>query len=112
MSDTNVLRQEIEALDSAVRAYDARYESMEDFVNPEGIRIAVYFICDFDAMLLRRVFEEPPMQLAQGEYVRRVGISRLIEMFDSQDVKAAIFTPHIFIRAANGNRAGLRGPVD
>lgn len=93
MSDTKALRQEIEALDSAARAYDARHEFIEDFGYPDGVRIAVNFTCDFDAMLLRRVFEEPPMQLAQGEFGGRVGIWRLIELFDSQDVKATIFTP-------------------
>lgn len=59
---------------------------------PEGVRIAVNFTCDFDAMLLRRLLNEPPMQLAKGEFGGRVGIWRLIELFDAH-VKATIFTP-------------------
>jgi len=93
MSEASTLLQEIETLESAAQAYDGRHEFIEDFGYPDGVRIAVNFTCDFDAMLLRRVFEEPPMQLAQGEFGGRVGIWRLIELFDSQDVKATIFTP-------------------
>ena len=33
------------------------------------------------------------MQLAKGEFGGRVGIWRLIELFDSHDIKATIFTP-------------------
>jgi peptidoglycan-N-acetylglucosamine deacetylase len=53
----------------------------------------VNFTADFDAMLLRRVLNEPPMQLAKGEFGGRVGIWRLIELFDSHAIKATIFTP-------------------
>jgi len=60
---------------------------------PEGVRIAVNFTCDFDAMLLRRLLNEPPMQLAKGEFGGRVSIWRLIELFDAHGVKATIFTP-------------------
>src|SRR3954451_12075087 len=45
------------------------------------------------AMLLRRLLNEPPMQLAKGEFGGRVGIWRLVELFDAHDVKATIFTP-------------------
>ena len=51
------------------------------------------FTADFDAMLLRRLLNEPPMQLAKGEFGGRVGIWRLIELFDAHDIKATIFTP-------------------
>ena len=44
-------------------------------------------------MLLRRVLNEPPMQLAKGEFGGRVGIWRLIELFDGHGIKATIFTP-------------------
>ena len=44
-------------------------------------------------MLLRRLLNEPPMQLAKGEFGGRVGIWRLIELFDSHSIKATIFTP-------------------
>src|SRR5215831_12220400 len=43
--------------------------------------------------LLRRLLNEPPMQLAKGEFGGRVGIWRLIELFDAHGVKATIFTP-------------------
>ena len=48
---------------------------------------------DFDAMLLRRVHNEPPMQLAKGEFGGRVGIWRLLELFASHGMHATIFTP-------------------
>ena len=44
-------------------------------------------------MLLRRLLNEPPMQLAKGEFGGRVGIWRLIELFDSHSINATIFTP-------------------
>ena len=55
--------------------------------------MAVNFTADFDAMLLRRLMHEPPMQLAKGEFGGRVGIWRLIALFDSHGIKATIFTP-------------------
>ena len=60
---------------------------------PAGAKIAVNFTADFDAMLLRRLLNEPPMQLAKGEFGGRVGIWRLLELFDSHGIKATIFTP-------------------
>ena len=44
-------------------------------------------------MLLRRLLNEPPMQLAKGEFGGRVGIWRLIALFDSHGINATIFTP-------------------
>ncbi len=87
------LSTEIDALESAAKATEARHEFIEELLHPDGIRMAVNFTCDFDAMLLRRVLNEPPMQLAQGEFGGRVGIWRLLELFDSHDIKATIFTP-------------------
>ena len=57
------------------------------------MRLAVNFTADFDTMLLRRLLNEPPQQLAKGEFGGRVGIWRLIELFDSHEIKATIFTP-------------------
>jgi len=93
MSANPSLLQEIERLEAAATAYDSRHEFIEKLDYPDGVRMTVNFTCNFDAMLLRRVFEEPPMQLAQGEFGGRVGIWRLIKLFDNQDVKATIFTP-------------------
>src|SRR3981189_3282146 len=77
----------------ALEASAARPHFTPDLAGPEGVRIAVNFTCDFDAMLLRRLLNEPPMQLAKGEFGGRVGIWRLIELFDSHAIKATIFTP-------------------
>lgn len=87
------LEQEIAEVTRTARGYEARHQFIEDFHYPDGIKVAVNFTCDFDAMLLRRLLNEPPGQLAQGEFGGRVGIWRLIELFSSHDVKATIFTP-------------------
>ena len=90
---TAALERELETLASAARDYDARHRRIPKIHWPEGVRIAVNFTADFDAMLLRRLMNEPPMQLAKGEFGGRVGIWRLIELFDSHSIKATIFTP-------------------
>jgi peptidoglycan-N-acetylglucosamine deacetylase len=87
------LDQELAELGAVAQAYAARHQFIPDFAWPDGIRIAVNFTLDFDAMLLRRLLGEPPMQLAKGEFGGRVGIWRLIELFDAQGVQATIFTP-------------------
>src|SRR4051812_10253428 len=92
MTMTDLDRQ-LEDLRSAADAYAARHQFIEDLAWPEGVRIAVNFTCDFDAMLLRRLLNEPPMQLAKGEFGGRVGIWRLVDLFDAHDVKATIITP-------------------
>jgi peptidoglycan/xylan/chitin deacetylase (PgdA/CDA1 family) len=81
------------ALIDAARAYDDRFQVIHPLPWPDGIRMAVNFTADFDAMLLRRLLNEPPMQLAKGEFGGRVGIWRLLELFDSHAIKATIFTP-------------------
>ncbi|MDP6346665.1 MAG: polysaccharide deacetylase family protein [Alphaproteobacteria bacterium] len=93
MSMTDQLAQEIEALEAAARATEARHEFIEDFAYPPGIRMAVNFTADFDAMLLRRLLNEPPMQLSAGEFGGRVGIWRLLELFNAHAIKATVFTP-------------------
>ncbi len=90
---TEALTRELESLASAARDYDARHRRIPKISWPEGTRIAVNFTADFDAMLLRRLMNEPPMQLAKGEFGGRVGIWRLIELFDSHGIQATIFTP-------------------
>jgi len=87
------LDQQLTELRSVAHAYAARHQFIPDLTWPEGVRMAVNFTCDFDAMLLRRLLNEPPMQLAKGEFGGRVGIWRLIELFDAHGVKATIFTP-------------------
>jgi len=87
------LTQEMDRLAAVARGYDARHTRIAGMNYPQGTRLAVNFTLDFDAMLLRRLMNEPPMQLAKGEFGGRVGIWRLIELFDSHGVKATIFTP-------------------
>ena len=89
----NGLDRDIAALKAKAADYGARHRVIEKCTWPLGARIAVNFTADFDAMLLRRVLNEPPMQLAKGEFGGRVGIWRLIELFDSHAIKATIFTP-------------------
>jgi peptidoglycan/xylan/chitin deacetylase (PgdA/CDA1 family) len=87
------MHDEIAELTSVAQAYDARHQFIGSIAWPGGARIAVNLTVDFDAMLLRRLMNEPPMQLAKGEFGGRVGIWRLLELFESHAVKATIFTP-------------------
>lgn len=89
----STLREELAGLTEAAAAQVAHHTRIPAIAYPPGIRIAVNFTADFDAMLLRRLMNEPPMQLAKGEFGGRVGIWRLIELFNSHGVKATIFTP-------------------
>src|SRR5579871_5827522 len=86
-------RERMDTLVSKGIAYRQRYEFIDDLKWPDGARIAVNFTADFDAMLFRRILNEPALQLAKGEFGGRVGIWRLIELFDSHAIKATIFTP-------------------
>jgi peptidoglycan-N-acetylglucosamine deacetylase len=102
---------EFAPLHMAVKAYDNRHHVVRQPNWPDGVRIAVNVTADFDAMLLRRLLNEPPMQLAKGEFGGRVGIWRLLELFDSHAIKATIFTPgricELYPRAVRA--AGQRG---
>ena len=80
-------------LKKAALAYGSRHRVLAELPWPDGHRMAVNFTADFDAMLLRRLLNEPPMQLAKGEFGGRVGIWRLLELFESHAIKATIFTP-------------------
>ena len=71
----------------------ARRLPIDGFRYPAGVRIAVNFTLDFDAMLLRRLLEEPAGQRAKGEFGGRVGVWRLLDMFDANGVKVTLFTP-------------------
>lgn len=83
----------IEALAAAAHKSQSRHVAIPDFRYPEGVQIAVNFTLDFDAMLLRRLWNEPALQRSKGEFGGRVGIWRLLDMFDANGVKATIFTP-------------------
>jgi peptidoglycan-N-acetylglucosamine deacetylase len=80
-------------LKAAAQRSAARIRRIAPLRWPKGMRVAVNLTVDFDAMLLRRLNNEPPMQLAKGEFGGRVGIWRLIELFDAHGVRATIFTP-------------------
>ena len=84
---------ELAELTRVAQAYDSRHDFIDSIAWPGGAQIAVNLTVDFDAMLLRRLMNEPPMQLAKGEFGGRVGIWRLLELFQSRQVKATIFTP-------------------
>ena len=89
---TERLREALAELKSTAHNAAAHIQPIERIAWPNGARIAVNFTADFDAMLLRRLNNEPPMQLAKGEFGGRVGIWRLIELFDSHRIKATVFT--------------------
>jgi len=84
---------ELAELTRVAQEYDARHQFISSITWPKDARIAVNLTVDFDAMLLRRLLNEPAMQLAKGEFGGRVGIWRLLELFESHSVKATIFTP-------------------
>ena len=89
---TDNLRREMADLKVVAINYAERWQRIDDLAWPNDVRIAVNFTADFDAMLLRRLHNEPAMQLAKGEFGGRVGIWRLIELFDSHNIKATVFT--------------------
>jgi hypothetical protein len=62
------LDRDLAELRQAAGAYSARHQFIPDFGYPPGVRIALNFTLDFDSMLLRRLLNEPPMQLAKGEF--------------------------------------------
>src|SRR5689334_7905112 len=90
---TSTTQRELQELRAAAESYGARHVHLEHFAYPPGTRMAVNLTVDFDAMLLRRASNEPPMQLAKGEFGGRVGIWRLLELFASHGLHATIFTP-------------------
>ncbi|MCB1395957.1 MAG: polysaccharide deacetylase family protein [Rhodobacteraceae bacterium] len=72
---------------------EAAYRTLDALAWPDEHRIAVNVTADFDAMLLRRLLNEPSMQRAKGEFGGRTGIWRLLELFERHDIQATIFTP-------------------
>ncbi|MCQ0021151.1 polysaccharide deacetylase family protein [Actinomadura madurae] len=84
---------DLDTMCDVVRAQAQRYEVVTEPRWPDGTRIAVNFTADFDAMLLRRLLDEPPMQLAKGEFGGRVGVWRLLDLFDGHAVKTTLFVP-------------------
>jgi peptidoglycan/xylan/chitin deacetylase (PgdA/CDA1 family) len=87
------LSRDVAAISEAAALYAVAHTRIAKISYPPGVQIAVNFTADFDTMLLRRLMNEPPGQLAKGEFGGRVGIWRLIELFDTHGIKATIFTP-------------------
>ena len=113
---TSEREQQIADLCAVAQRYDARHQRIADLTWPDGAQIAVNFTADFDAMLLRRLLNEPPMQLAKGEFGGRVGIWRLIELFDAhasrrRSSRPAVSANSIPQRCARQRAAGTRSPI-
>ncbi|MBW2305398.1 MAG: polysaccharide deacetylase family protein [Deltaproteobacteria bacterium] len=88
----NNLKDELADLKKASAEYCSSCTRIENFKYPKGVRLAVNFTVDFDAQLRRRLYNEPVMQLTKGEFGGRVGIWRLLDLFEKHDIKATIFT--------------------
>jgi len=71
----------------------SRYFLIDNFKYPEGIRLAVNFTFDYDTMLKLRLANEPAMELTEGEVGGRVGIWRVMDLFDQVGIKFTLFTP-------------------
>ncbi|MFC1886499.1 polysaccharide deacetylase family protein [Thermodesulfobacteriota bacterium] len=80
-------------LDKMLDRLPFKESGMDGFKYPEGIRLAVNFTIDFDAMLARKLMQDPALSVTKGEFGGRVGIWRLMDLFDKHDIKATIFTP-------------------
>jgi len=87
------VKDDFTELKSASKRFQSTYARIENFTYPEGVQLAVNFEIHFDAQLRRRYNNEPPMQIAQGEFGGRVGIWRLMDLFDKHGIKMTIFTP-------------------
>jgi peptidoglycan/xylan/chitin deacetylase (PgdA/CDA1 family) len=107
MSDS--LRAEMAELKDVAAQQTRRFQPIDDLAWPDAAKIAVNVTVDFDAMLLRRLNNEPAMQLAKGEFGGRVGIWRLLELFRARGIKATIFTPG---RICELYPAALKAAVD
>jgi len=81
----------------------SRFLLIDNFEYAKGIQMAVNFTIDFDAQINRRLRNEPIMELTQGEFGGRVGIWRLLDLFDQYDIKTTIFavgrTCHLYPEA-------------
>lgn len=87
------LTDDLVNIKSASAMQQTKYARIQNFKYPEGVQLAVNFEIHFDAQLRRRLNKEPIMQIAQGEFGGRVGIWRLMDLFDKYDIKVTIFTP-------------------
>ena len=70
-----------------------RYHLIPNFAYPSGTRLAVNFCVAYDVMIKRVLGNEPAMERTQGEFGGRVGVWRLLELFNRHGVNATFFTP-------------------
>ena len=91
-SDTGPVNDPAE-IEAESLKYPFKYSRIENFEYPAGIRLAVNFSVNYDAKLTRRIKNEPIMGITQGEFGARVGIWRLMDLFDKYDINLTIFTP-------------------
>lgn len=73
--------------------HSTKYIRIDNFEYPRGVRLAINFTANFDAQLLRKLKNEPLMELTRGEFGGRVGIWRILDLFDKHHIKITIFTP-------------------
>ena len=90
--ERDIKRENAPANTTAGHSAESKYARIDNFTYPKGVRLAVNFTLDFDAMLNRKLKGEPVMELTQGEFGGRVGIWRLMDLFDSHNIKLTIFT--------------------
>jgi peptidoglycan-N-acetylglucosamine deacetylase len=79
--------------DKATAPPSSAYVYMQHFEYPRGIRMCVNFTINFDAQLLRVLKHEPIMEVTRGEFGGRVGIWRLIDLFDKHRIQGTVFVP-------------------
>jgi len=91
--DTQGTADSTGALDKMLAALPSGEYEMDGFEYPQGTRLAVNFTVDFDAMLARKLMKDPALAVTKGEFGGRVGIWRLMDLFDKYGIKATIFTP-------------------
>jgi peptidoglycan/xylan/chitin deacetylase (PgdA/CDA1 family) len=60
---------------------------------PEGCRMVINFTTDFDTMVFRKHLNEPFLWAAQGEFGGRLGMWRLLDLFNAHKIKATVFLP-------------------
>ena len=95
LSDKNLIARAREGLSEIKHSsadYSFRNCRIKNFAYPKGVRLAINVTLDFDAQLRRRLYNEPILQLTKGEFGGRVGIWRLLKLFEKHDIKTTIFT--------------------
>ncbi len=93
LSTRESLLAELRELQSATRARRRRYCHLTQPGWPDGAKIAVNFTFDVDHVLSRTANDEPPMQVAKGEFGGRVGAWRTLDLLERHGIVGTFFTP-------------------